>query len=130
MNQREAEAALEDAEITPCMEMPIPEAKRVVNACLAAEIPALLGGRPGCASGGCSPKALILVRPDDVPRVARLLHDEWRDMALREGTVDFEVGVPSAQAEVAEDAEPACPACGCREPLAAGACADCGLVLG
>lgn len=64
----------------------------------------------------------LLVREEDVPRLAKLMNDQWRDMVEAEGT-------ELPQGEVSEDGEPACPACGTAAPLVGGACSDCGLHL-
>jgi hypothetical protein len=82
-------------------------------------------GKNGCA---CAPKIQILVAKDDIPRVAQLLSQRWRDLLEREGTVDVEA--PAApKGELGEDEHPPCPACGTAAPLVAGACSDCGLQL-
>jgi hypothetical protein len=130
MNADEVEAALADAELMACVQAPLSEAKRLRDACLASGIPVLLdrGGCCGQGGGGCGcpPKMDLLARVEDVPRVGRLLHDQWRELALREGTVSAEH--PSAAAPPTTD-DPPCPACGTVAPLAAGACSDCGLQL-
>jgi hypothetical protein len=123
----EAEVALADAELGACVEAPLTEAKEIRDACLAAEIPVLIDrgaccGRGGC---GCAPKLQVLARPEDVPRVARLLQQRWRALALREGTVDTDH--PAVAAPAGD--EPPCPACGTAAPLQSGACSDCGLQL-
>jgi hypothetical protein len=63
-----------------------------------------------------------------VPRVARLLEERWRALALREGTIDARHPAVAAPAPAGADAVP-CPACGTAAPLADGACTDCGLQL-
>ena len=70
----------------------------------------------------------LLARSEDVPRIARLLDDRWRALALREGTVDGSHPAVAAPAGSDTDATP-CPACGTVGPLSEGACADCGLQL-
>jgi hypothetical protein len=126
MDQDEALAVLEDAEVVPCLQAAMADAKEVLEACLAAEIPALLDRAPRCHDGGCgcAPKLELLARAEDLPRVAALLQSRWQGMLAREGTVDDlpEVG--------AADADPPCPACGTAAPLEDGACAGCGLHLG
>ena len=86
-------------------------------------------GQGGC---GCAPKIDVLARSEDVPRVARLLQERWRALALREGTIDMVRSAQSSPAphaiDIDADSVP-CPACGTVGPLAAGACADCGLQL-
>src|SRR5215510_11578311 len=89
MDIEEAEAALADAELVACLQAPLPDAKELRDACLAADIPVLLDrgaccGKSGC---GCAPKLELFARPEDAPRVARLLQDRWRELALREGTI-------------------------------------------
>jgi hypothetical protein len=124
MTPHEAEKALADAEVVPCMEMPLADARRLVEACLAEDVPALLH-REACSKPSCSPKFQVLVRPEDTSRVAGLLQRRWMDSLQREGLV------PEGQAfqVLAEDGEPPCPACGTAAPLVEGACSDCGLQL-
>jgi len=52
-----------------------------------------------------------------LPRVAELLRGDWREMLARDGAAPVDLSGE------------ACPACGCRAELVAGACADCGLQL-
>lgn len=122
MQAREAERALADADLIPCMEAPLGYAKELLEACLSADIPAVLYRDDHCTKG-CSPKVQILVREDDAPRVAELLQRRFQEMAAREGT-----GAPVAMQTDSE--HPPCPACGTAAPLVEGACSDCGLLLG
>lgn len=129
MDAREAERHLEEAEeVIPCIETTIPYAKEIQQACLDAEIPAVLGRGPSCASGGCAPKVAVLVAKEDAPRVAALFRSRWEEMAAREGAVP--VAADPSAADAADDAPLPCPACGCTAPLVEGACAECGLQLG
>jgi len=127
MDDAEAEDLLADVETVACLQAPLLEAKELREACLAAEIPVLLARGGCCGSSGCScaPKVALHARAEDVPRVARLVQDRWRQMALREGTISHRH--PAAASP--ETSEPACPACGTAAPLVGGACADCGLQL-
>ena len=126
MTRDEALHALEDVEVVPCLAAPIGEAKELLDACLDEDIPALLDRGACCGSSGCgcAPKLELLVRAEDVERVARVLRSRWQGMLDREGTLEVAAGGG------AEDAEPPCPACGHVAPLEAGACAGCGLQLG
>jgi hypothetical protein len=125
MNQDEAMQALEDADVVPCFTAPLGEAKELLEACLEKEIPALLDRGACCGSSGCgcAPKLELLVRPDDVPRVAQLLRSRWHHLLEREGTVESWPGA-------GDDADPPCPGCGHAGPLDDGACGGCGLQLG
>src|SRR5512134_1946434 len=89
MDDTEVEQALADAETVACLQAPLLEAKELREACLAADIPVLLARAACCGSGGCgcAPKIALHARAEDVPRVARLVQDRWRELALREGTV-------------------------------------------
>jgi hypothetical protein len=91
MNLDDVETALADAELVACAQAPLVEAKQLRDACLASDIPVLLDRGGCCGQGGsgcgCAPKMQLLARAEDVPRVGRLLHDRWRDLALREGTI-------------------------------------------
>jgi hypothetical protein len=129
MNADEAENALADTEVVPCLQATIADAKEIRAACLEADIPVLLGREDACCAKtgacGCAPKLQLLARAEDAPRIARLMQDRWRAMALAEGTVDQDhpaVAVP-------EGGEPPCPACGTAAALVGGACTDCGLQL-
>ncbi len=127
MTEQEATQVLSDAELVPCAEMPLIDARRLVEACLGADVPALVH-REACTKMGCSPKFQVLVRPEDGPRVAALLQQRWLDTIEREGLMP--AGAPVQALSVpTEEGEPPCPACGTAAPLLAGACADCGLQL-
>jgi hypothetical protein len=127
MTEQDAAKALYDAELVPCAEMQLMDARRLVEACLSEDVPALVH-REACAKIGCTPKFQVLVRPEDGPRVATLLQQRWLDSIQREGLVPAAAPVHSATAPE-EDGEPPCPACGTAAPLVEGACADCGLQL-
>jgi hypothetical protein len=126
MNQDDALAALEDAEVVPCLQATLADAREMLDACLEAEIPVLLDRAPRCHEGGCgcAPKLELLARPEDLPRVAELLRQRWEGMLVREGTLEGATEGAEAPSE-----EPPCPACGTAAPLADGACTGCGLHL-
>jgi hypothetical protein len=127
MDAEEVERALAEAELVTCLQAPLLEAKQIRDACLDAEIPVVLDRGACCGAGGCgcAPKLELRARPEDLPRVARLLQDRWRALVLREGTV----APPQAAAAAVSDGDEPCPACGTAAPLVAGACSDCGLQL-
>jgi hypothetical protein len=127
MEAEDAETVLAEAELVACAQAGLLDAKELRDACLAAEIPVVLDRGDCCGKGGCgcAPKLQLLAREEDVPRVAHLVHERWRAMAMREGTVDLDH--PSVAPSPSGD--PPCPACGSVAPLVAGACADCGLQL-
>jgi hypothetical protein len=129
MDAEEVERALVDAELVTCLQAPLGEAKQLRDACLVADIPVVLDRAACCGAGGCgcAPKVELRARPDDLPRVARLVQERWRDLLLREGTVAAES--PAAALPASDGDDPPCPACGTASPLVAGACADCGLQL-
>lgn len=128
--QREAAiAALQsEAELVPCIETSVAQARELERKLLEGDIPVALAKSPPkacCASGcGCGGKVQLLVREADLPAVARLMNQQWLDAVAREGTLPAErlvqLGLPSGEA---------CPACGFAGPLEAGACGDCGLQL-
>lgn len=124
MDRNDAMRTLEDVEVVPCLQAPVAEAKELLSACLDEEIPALLDRAACCAGSGCGcpPKLELLVRPDDVPRVAELLDRRWRGMLDREGTSEGE-GLAQSVERVT------CPACGAEAPSEPGPCAECGLTL-
>ena len=127
VNADEAENALAETDLVACLQAPLADAKELREACLEAEIPVLLGRDACCGKGGCgcAPKLQLLARPEDAPRIARLVQERWRQMAIVEGTVSADhpaVAPPT-------DEEAPCPACGTAAPLVSGACSDCGLQL-
>ncbi|WP_225411391.1 hypothetical protein [Stigmatella hybrida] len=124
MTPDEAQQALQDKDVVPCMETSLPDARGLVEACLAEGVPALVS-REACSKPGCSPKFQVLVQREDAPRVAGLLQQRWLESIRREGLPATMAPVPA----VAEDGEPPCPACGTAAPLVEGACSDCGLQL-
>jgi hypothetical protein len=124
MTPDEAELALADTDVLPCIEAPLRDARALVEVCLAEGVPAIVH-REACSKPSCSPKFQVLVRREDAPRVAGLLQQRWMENLRREGLV-AEAQVLSA---VPEEGEPPCPACGTVAPLVEGACSDCGLQL-
>jgi hypothetical protein len=124
MTPHEAEKALADADVVPCVEMGLADARRLVETCLAEGVPAIVH-REACSKPSCSPKFQVLVRPEDTSRVAGLLQRGWMESLQREGLM------PQQQAlqPLPEEGELPCPACGTAAPLVAGACSDCGLQL-
>ena len=62
-----------------------------------------------------------------VPAFANLMRQSWLSLVAQEGTIGHLQNM--AVAEVGEDDEPPCPACGTAAPLIDGACSDCGLQL-
>jgi hypothetical protein len=122
MTPHEAEKALANAEVVPCVETGLAEARQLVAACLDIGVPALVH-REACSKPSCSPKFQVLVRPEDTPRVSAILHQRWTESLQRDGLV------PPALHAVPEEGELPCPACGTAAPLVRGACGDCGLQL-
>ncbi len=128
LSQREAEQALEGAEVVPVANAGVDEAKEIQAACLAAGVPALLGRDDHCTKG-CAPKLYVLAREEDVARVAQVMHARWSEAAVKDGAFERLAGRSVAASED-PDAEPPCPACGHAAALVDGACAECGLQLG
>ncbi|MFH0903516.1 MAG: hypothetical protein V2A73_23045 [Pseudomonadota bacterium] len=131
---------LADVEVVPCIETSLAYAKEVRDACLAADIPVLLWRGEKCATLGCAPRVQILAREEDLPRITSLLHDRWRELAEREGTVLFSSSSgasptatpppPHAEAQSDDDDGPLpCPACGAAVSPTDRECPDCGLAL-
>jgi hypothetical protein len=131
LSQREAEAALADQDVVPVAQAGVSEAKEIVEACLAAGVPAVLGRDDHCTKG-CAPKLMVLVREEDRARVAAVMQQRWVDVAVKDGVRERLGARPGAGDldEANPDAEPPCPACGHAAPLVEGACAECGLQLG
>ena len=137
MDRSAADQLLAENPLVPCLEGMIGQAREIERDLLAAEIPALLAKPPPkacCGSGGCGcgAKVQVMVREEDLEKVAQLFRAAWMDALHREGTLEGMQLVPmkvdpAAPAEVAGD--PPCPACGTAAPLVEGACSDCGLQL-
>jgi len=121
VNPREAEELLEEAELVPVAQASLPEAKRLLEECLAADIPVLLGRDDHCTSG-CSPTLMLMTRGEDAPRVVELMRARWRSLVELEGTL-AEAGGATGEGEMP------CPACGTAVPDDAAECPDCGLVV-
>ena len=127
MDEDDVEHLLADTELVACLQAPLPEAKELRDACLAAEIPALLSSAACCGSSGCgcAPKLALYARPEDAPRIAHLMQRRWQALTRLEGTVEPD----SAFVGGGDGNETPCPACGTAAPLVNGACNDCGLQL-
>ena len=136
MDRSSADQLLTGNELIPCIEGAVAHAKEVERTLLDAEIPARLAKPPTkacCGSGGCGcgAKVQVMVREEDLPKVAALFRNEWMEAVQREGTLDGMGLVPMKVEgqQLDPNAEPPCPACGTAAPLVAGACSDCGLQL-
>lgn len=116
-------------ELVPCFEGPLQQMREIERQLTSQDIEVELAKPPAkacCAGGcGCGSKLQLLVREEDLPRVAKLMQSEWLAAVEREGNG----GLVSLSTPVAEGAEPPCPACGFVGPLQSGACGDCGLQL-
>jgi hypothetical protein len=140
VTNEEAMQALADAEVVPCAFAGVTEAKEILEACLEADIPAVLEREEACGKpgGGCAPRLVVCAKPEDVPRVLAMMHERWQALIEREGTlVDYARDPDGASRAIADPAageaeaeEPPCPACGTAAPLVDGACTGCGLQLG
>ena len=130
LSQRDAEAALQDAEVVPVAQAGVAEAKEIQAACLAAGVPAILGRDDHCVKG-CAPKLFVLARGTDAERVAQVLQQRWAQLAVKDGAVERVRALrDGVSVDDDPDAEPPCPACGHAAALVDGACAECGLQLG
>ncbi len=125
MTKDEALKLLEDTEVVPCVSAGISDIKEIFEACLAADIPAVLDRQEGCGAHGhpCAPRIDLCVRPDDLPKVMAMMHARWQSLLDQEGTL-AEAGCGGAECD-----DPPCPACGAPGPLEGGACKECGLQL-
>src|SRR5687768_10659771 len=77
LTDAEARRLLDDADVVPALQLGLAEAKEVQAACLARGVPALLGKDDHCTKG-CSPKVVVLIRPDDADAVRTVLAEKWR----------------------------------------------------
>jgi hypothetical protein len=120
----EALKQLADAEVVPCISAGITDIKEVFEACLAADIPAVLDRQDECGHGhACATRIDLCVRPEDLPKVMTMMQVRWQSLLEQEGTLE-----PAGDAATDEEQQP-CPACGAPGPLVEGACKDCGLQL-
>ncbi len=132
MTKDEALQELADAEVVPCVSAGIADIKEVLEACLAANIPAVLDRQESCGPGQghpCAPRIDLCVRPDDLPKVMAMMHARWQSLLDQEGT---EGTLTDETVALADGEEPPCPACGTKIPLQNlkdGACPECGLQL-
>jgi hypothetical protein len=125
---QEAEALLCDAPLEPCVEGGLLEMKELVNACLDAGIPAIVGA-DACESGSCAPKARLVVRAEDLERTRILLRERWLASVESLGVGFASPAVQDPERGAPGEDELKCPACGTAGPLVDGACSDCGLQL-
>ncbi len=137
MDRSSADELLAENPLVACIEGAVAYAREVERDLLQAEIPALLAKPPAkacCGGGGCGcgAKVQVMVREEDLPKVAQLFRDAWMTAVRREGTMENVQLVPMKLegATPGEDAgDPPCPACGTAALLVEGACSDCGLQL-
>lgn len=118
------------SELVPYFEGSMQQMRELERQLTEKEIEVELASPPkkACCGGGCgcSMKLQLLVRKEDVPRVASMLQAEWLAAVQEQTGALVQLGTP---AELPEGAEPPCPACGFAGPLKEGACGDCGLQL-
>jgi hypothetical protein len=122
----EAAAALEGAELVPALQAGLTEAKTIIDELLAVGVPAILGRDNHCTKG-CAPKLFVLVKSEDVPRLAELVHARHREALVKVGVDPASIAIGI---EADGDENPPCPACGSTGDLIEGACPECGLQLG
>jgi hypothetical protein len=133
MDRLAADALLENAPLVPAFESNMAQARELERQLMSNGIAAALmkpETKSCCGSGGCGcgSKLQVVVREEDVAKVAELMRSEWLEALRREGTVEL-MAKPTSQ-EGAEEQALQCPACGFVGPLAeGGACGDCGLQL-
>ncbi len=125
LSPEDANRLLEGQELLPVVQAALAEAKQILGACLAGGVPALLGRDDHCTKG-CSPKVLVLTRPEDAARVQAILRARWTELL---GTVEEGDVRPAGVGREIEGGEPPCPACGTQAALVEGACPECGLQL-
>lgn len=117
--------------LVPFFEGPLQQMRELERQLVSQEIEVELAKPPAkaCCGGGCgcSSKLQLLVRKEDVARVQSLLQAEWMAAVQEQTGALVSLGTP--QQELAEGAEPPCPACNFVGPLKDGACGDCGLQL-
>lgn len=117
----------------PCLEASLGQLRQLEPELVASGIEFELAKPPpkACCGGGCGcgSKVALMVRADDVAKVAKLLQDAWLAAVEREGTVAEGLVTLKTPASADAQAEPPCPACGFAGPLKDGACSDCGLQL-
>ena len=125
LTREAADLLLAEAPLLPYAKSSLPDGRAFVEQLLLRGFPALVRKQLDCKSGSCGPAFEVLVREEDVPRIAALQRERWEESLAREGLAPrVAPGV-----EVGEAEEPPCPACGTAAPLVEGACSDCGLQL-
>src|SRR5688572_8071313 len=115
MDRSSADQLLTGNELTPCLEGAVAHAKEIERTLLEAEIPARLAKPPAkacCGPGGCGcgAKVQVMVREEDLPKVAALFRDEWMQAVQREGTIEGMSLVRESSVPLDPNAEPPCPA--------------------
>jgi hypothetical protein len=131
MDRLAADALLENGPLVPAFESNVAQARELERQLMSNGIAAALmkpEPKSCCGSGGCGcgSKLQVVVREEDVAKVAELMRSEWLEALRREGTVEL-MSKPSLQEAIEEALQ--CPACGFVGPLTEGACGDCGLQL-
>lgn len=135
MSDQEIIAAMSEEELVSVFEGPLQALKPVQTRLLEAGIPAALRqGEELKTEMGLFIKLQLVVRKDDLEKVAGLVGEEYRENLRREGLLDVATseGLEHPQSDASEetDGDLACPACGCTDPLVEGECPECGIFLG
>lgn len=136
MSDEEVLAALSEEEVKGIARGALEGCREVQQTLLEARIPAAIRKVDDVVSEAGHFLILeVVVREEDAERASFLLSSEHAELLSREGLdvgarLEGEIIVEKSEFEDDEEGVPACPACGCTEPLVNGECPECGLYLG
>ncbi len=125
LTPEKAAELLEGASLRAVVRGDLPACREVQAALLQEDIPALLrvpedyDPQPGTAA-----VLEVVVSEASYDAAVTALVEDWHEMLERDG-LDWLSALQDREEDV-----PACPACGCTDPLVDGSCPDCGLYLG
>ncbi len=137
---------LKDKELAAIVRGSVSACKEIVDTLLSIQIPAvIIPAEDVDPRSGVAMVLDVLVAEEDLERAIGLLNDEWKDLLEKDGLQfmnDSEAEPTEEEMNHGDDEEsgeeyddddgeePACPACGSKEPLKEGECPNCGLYLG
>jgi len=132
---------LKDKELAAIVRGSVSACKEILDTLLNIQIPAvIIPAEDVDPRSGVAMVLDVLVAEEDLERAIGLLNNEWKDLLEKDGLqfMDEREEEP-AEEEIShgedeeydeDEEEPACPACGSKEPLKDGECPNCGLYLG
>lgn len=136
---------LKDKELAAIVRGSVSACKEIVDTLLNIQIPAvIIPAEDVDPRSGVAMVLDVLVAEEDLEKAVGLLNNEWKDLLEKDGLQFMdEREEEAAEEEISHgeeeesgeeydenEEEPACPACGSKEPLKEGECPNCGLYLG